>query len=464
MKQNRLLGGTLFAAAIGSFALIGAVAAFNNNSDTPSTPPLPETPVTGTPGIYIPGKADGEALHKARLDLAERLGIDPAQIRLVSTSASGWDGCLGVVDPAASCLQMFLVGTIATFDVGGPASHVMYRYHVGDGRFVATDFLGEGITITDGVPVPAEMTLDANAMLAEYVRQDLALRLGVDVEEVKVTSNLPVLFSNLCLGFQASPDQACAEALAEGAIILLAVDGEEYRYHVSHHGIVAVSFEEGETTIDVDEAQRDLQQKTLEDLAEQLGVDVETLSVASFKNVTWPDGCMGVYYKDALCSMALVEGFRAVLVDADGNGYLYHGGNGEFIAVSFIDPDEIRVGEPVTESEGEEGPGEGEEPGRIMEPRQAMTEHLANALGVSGDEITIASFEDVTWPDGCRGVYFKDALCTLAITDGWIATLQVNGSDATYLYHGDINSGFTAVWELDESEYTLGEPLEVAAG
>src|SRR5690606_19434141 len=124
-------------------------------------------------------------------------------------------------------------------------------------------------------------------------------------------------------------------------------------------------------TIDVDEAQRDLQQQMLEDLAEQLGVDVEVLSVASFQNVTWPDGCMGVYYKDALCSMALVEGFRAVLVDAEGNGYVYHGGNGEFIAVSFIDPDEIRIGEPVTEPEGEEAPGEGEEPGRIMEPRQA---------------------------------------------------------------------------------------------
>lgn len=465
MKQNRLLGGTFFAAAIGSFALLGAVVAMNNDNsnDASTTPQLPDSPVTGTPGTYIPGKADGETLHKARLDLAERLGIDPSQIRLVSTSAAGWDGCLGVVDPAASCLQIFLVGTIATFDVGGPASHVMYRYHIGDGRFVATDFLGEGITITDGVPVPAEMTLDANAMLAEYVRQDLAPRLGVDIAEVQVTSNLPVLFSNLCLGFQSSPDQACAEALAEGAIILLDVDGEEYRYHVSHHGIVAVSFEEGETTIDADEAQRDLQQKMLEDLAAQLGVDVDGLSVASFKNVTWPDGCMGVYYKDALCSMALVEGFRAVLVDAEGNGYVYHGGNGEFIAVSFIDPDEIRIGEPVSEAEGEEAPGEGEEPGRIMEPRQAMTEHLAGALGVDPADIVVATFEDVTWPDGCRGVYFKDAFCTLAMTDGWIATLQVTGSEATFLYHGDINSGFTAVWELDESEYTLGEPLEVAA-
>ena len=103
MKQNRLLGGTFFAAAIGSFALLSAVVALNNNSsDAPTNPQLPDTPVTGTPGVFIPGNADGESLHKARLDLAERLGIDPSQVRLISTSAAGWDGCLGVVDPAAS--------------------------------------------------------------------------------------------------------------------------------------------------------------------------------------------------------------------------------------------------------------------------------------------------------------------------------------------------------------------------
>ncbi len=114
-------------------------------------------------------------------------------------------------------------------------------------------------------------------------------------------------------------------------------------------------------------------------------------------------------------------------------------------------------------------PAPGTDAGRVMDPETAVKHHLSEARGIRVDDIKVVSFENVTWPDGCRGVYFKDSLCTMATVDGWIAVLAVDGPDSfEYRYHGVVVDAelapegdfFTAVWELDEDEFRLGEPLQ----
>jgi hypothetical protein len=117
----------------------------------------------------------------------------------------------------------------------------------------------------------------------------------------------------------------------------------------------------------------------------------------------------------------------------------------------------------------EPGGGIGDTPGRVMDPETAVKHHLSEARGVRVDDIKVVSFEKVTWPDGCRGVYFKDALCTMATVEGWIAVLVVDGpDDFEYRYHGVVVDAelapegdfFTAIFDLDPEEFRLGEPLE----
>mgnify|MGYP001168729923 FL=1 len=111
--------------------------------------------------------------------------------------------------------------------------------------------------------------------------------------------------------------------------------------------------------------------------------------------------------------------------------------------------------------------GIGDTPGRVMDPETAVKHHLSQARGIRVDDIKVASFEYVTWPDGCRGVYFIDALCSMATVDGWIAILVVDGPDKfEYRYHGVVPTGelfegdyFTPVFELNEGEFRLGEPI-----
>jgi hypothetical protein len=343
-RKRKVLAGALVAGAIAAIGLVGAVAAFGND-DTTRTPDGDggNEPVTGSPGTVAPNY---DGLHKARLDLAERLGIDPKKIVLRSISHEGWDGCLGIYVEGQACTMIFVGGTVAIFDVDGDS----YRYHIAGDQIVATDFV-EG-EIVDGMPLDAELRPDTNALLAAYVRGDLALRLGVDIEDITVEQLQDVTFSNLCLGFLADPEQMCAEALAKGAIVILGYDGESFRYHVSAYGIVAVSFEEGETTIDLDQDTSDVQEKIRKDLAKRLGVDLEKVSVLSFRSVQWPDGCQGVYFKDALCSQAIVDGFIATVgVAGDDKAYTYHGAGQEFTGIDFLDPDEFRLGQPLPEED-----------------------------------------------------------------------------------------------------------------
>ncbi|MCL4240837.1 MAG: hypothetical protein KJ048_05735 [Dehalococcoidia bacterium] len=219
--------------------------------------------------------------------------------------------------------------------------------------------------------------------------------------------------------------------------------------------------EDGRVDPGADDSQA-VQRDMRRDLARRLGVDVESVSIQSFDTVTWPDGCMGVHYAYATCLAALTDGFVAILADGEGQTYVYHGSRLDFVAVSFLDTDEAMIGEPV--SDEPEGPG-----GRVADPRWAVQQHLAGALGIAFEDVAVESFEAVQWPDGCRGVYFHDTLCTLAAVDGWRATATVPGSDRVYLYHGQsvdaelVPEGdyFTAVWELDPAGYRLGEPLMV---
>ena len=63
------------------------------------------------------------------------------------------------------------------------------------------------------------------------------------------------------------------------------------------------------------------------DLAERLGVDASTITVARAENVTWPDGALGCPEPGLSYIQVQTEGTRAVLVHGNVT-YFYHGGEG----------------------------------------------------------------------------------------------------------------------------------------
>lgn len=459
MKRTKPLAMAIAAGVIVAIALVAGVAAFASGGG--DTPVNDDEPVDSGDGAAVPD-APPHLLHDARLDLAGRLDLDPlADVQLASLEVAGWDGCLGVYEPDTACTEQFIAGAIAHFEAEGER----YRYHLGDGRFIATDFV-EG-DVQDGMDVQSELRPDTVAMMNRYVRGDLALRKDVEPAEITTTVLAPVTFSDGCLGFEEG-SSGCDDALVPGAIVLLEYEGEEARYHVSQDGgVIPVSFTGGQATIDVNQNVREVQQDMREDAASELDIAADAVSIDSFRIVDWPDGCLGVHQDGSVCTEAVVEdGFIAFLV-ADGKSYRYHGSPDEFIGIEFLDGD-VRIGEPLPPDEGTTG-GEGDSGDSIEEDSgaynpegnselpQALVADLAATLEVDPSDIEVRSFEEVTWPDGCMGIYHDGTVCTQALVPGYIAELE--HGDEAYRYFGS-GSDFTNVTLLDGDGVRIGEPID----
>lgn len=312
--------------ALLALALFASVAVFAAACSARANRGEADRPVAATPA---PPSAPAEsALHAARVDLAQRLKVDPLEVRLLRLQHAGWDGCLGVHAEGQACTMISIGGSIAWFEANGES----YRYHIGGGRFVAASF-AKG-DILDGAPVPPELRADFGAALADYAAHDLALRLTVHRREIVTVLIAPVVFPSLCLGFERL-GVGCAEMLAPGYILVLRRGAEEYRYHASEHGFVATDFESGRRTMEPPSSLVEVQTAMRRDLAQRLGLALESVGLHAFRFVTWRDGCLGVHRPGQFCAQALVDGFVAELVVPGGRLYRYHGANGDFLAATF---------------------------------------------------------------------------------------------------------------------------------
>ena len=73
-----------------------------------------------------------------------------------------------------------------------------------------------------------------------------------------------------------------------------------------------------------------------EDLAAHLAVPPSSLTLESFREVTWANGCLGIGQPGQVCSQMLVPGFLAIWRDAAGAAYRYHGSGDRFVAASLV--------------------------------------------------------------------------------------------------------------------------------
>jgi hypothetical protein len=73
----------------------------------------------------------GGPVDQAKADLTKRLGVDPAQVTVVSSAEVTWrDGSLGCPEPGMYYTQALVQGTRTILEVGGK----QYHYHSGGHR------------------------------------------------------------------------------------------------------------------------------------------------------------------------------------------------------------------------------------------------------------------------------------------------------------------------------------------
>ena len=156
-------------------------------------------------------------------------------------------------------------------------------------------------------------------------------------------------------------------------------------------------------------------------VAAKLDVPLESLDVVSVEAMTWSDASLGCPKPGEMYAQVVIEGWRAVYRDADGNRIDVHAAQD---LKQFV----------ICEDGGEE-PAKRPAPSEDGPAVEAAETFLARQLDVSADEITVESVEAVEWNDSCLGCGRANESCLMVITPGFRIILSHNG--AFYEMHTD---------------------------
>jgi hypothetical protein len=189
-------------------------------SATPgSTPtaPKPEPSPTAQP-THIPVDVP-PAQHAAIQALADSLGINIDQIKVVSVEAVDWpNGCMGVQRIGVMCTQQIVPGFRIILEANGQ----QYEYH--------TNSDGSQVTPAKGQQ-PIQVSDDA----VKAAIGDLAKALGVSEDQVSLVSATIIEWPDSCLGIQQT-NIACAQIVTPGYLIVLEANGHQYEYNTDSSG------------------------------------------------------------------------------------------------------------------------------------------------------------------------------------------------------------------------------------
>lgn len=231
--------------AFALFALLAACSPVSAPSPAPTQILIPPTPMpaqlTATPlpaesladddserpSVLIPAGAQA-LVRRAAQDLAGRISVNEAAIRLLELEAVNWAGDdLGCVTPSSQTpgdgasvrgYRLVLQAGGATYEYHTDSSERVRRCDAEDRRGQA----GSTSEVGEGDPIAAELTALAQRRLADTL--DLPLR------RIHVVSVEPVTWTDTSLGCP-QPDGQYAPATIDGYRLVLEAGETEYVFH-----------------------------------------------------------------------------------------------------------------------------------------------------------------------------------------------------------------------------------------
>ena len=116
----------------------------------------------------------------------------------------------------------------------------------------------------------------------------------------------------------------CTQAVVPGFKILLEANGRTYEVHTNENGSSVV------VVPDVVNADA-LEEMVIKQLAMNLGLKEDAISVVSSSDVEFSDSCLGVAMLDVLCAQVVTPG-KIIVLESEGVQYEYHvSADGSFV-------------------------------------------------------------------------------------------------------------------------------------
>jgi hypothetical protein len=213
----RRLSGALFITI-----LILVLAACSQGGPEPGAEPEGPTTPDATPTL-APEEAGaaGEAIEAARNELAARLGVEPADLVVVSSNEMEWpNACLGLAEAGEMCAEVITPGWLVV--LRAPGEELLYE--------VRTDQSGRTVRFQQAVDPGQELPL-----AAVRAREQLAGQLGISPEIVEVVNLAQEEWPDSCLGLP-ERDEMCAQVITPGWLIELEAEGRRYQAHTTREG------------------------------------------------------------------------------------------------------------------------------------------------------------------------------------------------------------------------------------
>ncbi len=134
-----------------------------------------------------------------------------------------------------------------------------------------------------------------------------------------------------------------------------------------------------------------------QDLAQQVGITPEKLTITGSSLQTWPDSCLGLAQSGEICAQVLVEGWRVFLSD----------GQQVWVYRTDTQGKTLRL---------EPNPNLSQLPTSVA---NAVFQDAAERTKLPHSMLRILEVQPQTWPDGCLGLSEPGVFCTLALVPGW---------------------------------------------
>jgi hypothetical protein len=167
-------------------------------------------------------------------------------------------------------------------------------------------------------------------------------------------------------------------------------------------------------------------------LANTLTIGIDAIQVLKVEEVEWSDASLGCPQPGYMYPQVIVEGYLVELQVGE-TKYAIHSDSTPSQLILCSEP-AVMLPVPQTEQQQSEG-------GLMQQPIEEQTRiHLANQLGISVDEVTIAQIEETEWNNSSLGCPDKDVAYLEVITPGYIITLEAQGQQ--YRYHTDTGRHF----------------------
>ncbi len=257
-----------------------------------------QTPPSGS----LPDSVTNGVLRAA----SEQLNISTSQLRITQSERQDWpDGCLGLARDNERCTGAITPGWRVTVET--KQQRLVYRTDR-NGSFVRLDEQASNIG-SGTLPQAA-----SNAIL-----QAASQRTGLRTSELRIVKSQQITTDG-CLGLP-RPREACTRIALQAWEVTVEAGQQRLVYRSDVNGS-QVRLNEAASTISDRNLPKSVSDRVLQSASQETGLRTSNLRIVQADKQSWPDGCLGLYEPNVLCTMAIVPGWR-VTVEAGDSRLVY---------------------------------------------------------------------------------------------------------------------------------------------